>query len=73
MAKKPRRFIPLLARSIKTVAGVVLIWRGIWYVLDYLDLTLFNDRPLYTAIGGIALGLVLLYVPDRDFKELDQL
>jgi len=62
-----------IIKNIITVIGLVLIWRGIWYVLDQLDIIIFNGSHLWTAIGGIALGLVILYLPDKDLKEIEKL
>lgn len=73
MAKKRRHFVSLLSNSLKTVVGLVLVWRGVWYILDYLDLTVFQGDHWYTAAGGVVLGLALLYIPDRDFKEIEKL
>ena len=57
--------------SMMTVAGIVVIWRGIWYLLDKVDVRYFSGDHLYSAIGGIILGIVLLYWPDRDLKEIE--
>lgn len=61
------------AQSTAVVFGLVLIWRGIWYVLDGIDIILFNGSHTWTALGGIILGLLILYLPDRDLKEIKQL
>lgn len=66
----PFRYI---SRNLSVVVGIVLIWRGIWYTLDILDTTLFGGNHMLTALGGIALGLLILYLPDRDLKELGRL
>jgi len=55
------------------VIGLVLIWRGIWYVLDGLDRWLFNGNHVWTALGGTILGLLILYIPDKDLKEIEKL
>lgn len=60
-------------RNLTIVAGLVLIWRGIWYVLDAIDKKFFGDSSAATALGGIALGLLLLYLPDKDLKEIEKL
>ncbi len=75
MQPKPNRFklILYLARSLSIVIGIVLIWRGIWYVFDYIDLTYLNNNHLPLAIGGIILGLIIIYLPDKDFKEIEKL
>ncbi len=62
-----------IARTLSIVVGVVLVWRGIWYILDNLDTYLFGGSHVWTAIGGIVLGLLILYLPDRDLKEIQKL
>lgn len=62
-----------LLRTVSIVFGLVLIWRGIWYFLDAIDLWLFSGSHIYTALGGIVIGLVVLYWPDKDLKEIEKL
>lgn len=62
-----------LARNLSIVIGLVLIWRGIWYVLDWVDLAVFSGSHTWTALGGIVLGLLVLYIPDKDLKEIEKL
>lgn len=52
------------------VLGIVLIWRGIWYMLDSLDIYLFGKSHWETALFGMIVGFILLYFPDKDLKEL---
>ena len=54
-------------------AGIILIWRGIWYALDLLDYHLFGGSHMITSIGGIIGGLLLLYLPDHNLNELSKL
>lgn len=61
------------SKNFSIVLGIVLIWRGIWYILDGLDLWLFDGSHTWTAVGGIVLGLLILYLPDKDLKELEKL
>jgi hypothetical protein len=61
------------ARNLGIIVGIVLIWRGVWVVLDQIDLWLFGANHLATAILGIIAGFVLLYLPDRDLKEISRL
>jgi len=49
------------------------MWRGTWYVLDQIDMWLFNGSHAYTALLGIVLGLLILYLPDHDLKEISKL
>lgn len=65
--------IKYFAHNLAIVIGLVLVWRGIWHILDVVDLVAFEGNPLYTAIGGIAIGLAILYFPDKDLKELEKL
>ncbi len=60
-------------RNISIVLGLVLMWRGTWYVLDGLDKWLFGGSHTYTAVLGIIAGLLILYVPDHDLKEISKL
>jgi len=60
-------------KNLGVAVGLVLIWRGLWYVLDALDLMLFGGNHLWSAIFGIALGICILYIPDKDLKELEKL
>jgi hypothetical protein len=68
-----RRFLPYLAKNMSVVIALVLIWRGIWYVLDGLDAKVFGGSHVLTAVGGIILGLAILYWPDKDLKEIEKL
>jgi uncharacterized membrane protein len=54
------------------VIGLVLIWRGVWYVLDEIDIVFFAGNHFWSALVGIVVGLALLYVPDKDLKEIAQ-
>ncbi len=73
-AKKfPHRSLGYFVSNISVVLGVVLIWRGIWYVLDKLDAVFFDGNHLPIALGGIVLGILILYIPDHDLKELGKL
>ncbi len=66
------KLIRYFAKSLLTVLGIVLIWRGIWHVLDLADIKIFGGNTMITAIGGIILGLLLLYLPDKDLKEIEK-
>jgi len=60
-------------KNITIVLGLVLMWRGTWYVLDGIDKYIFGGSHTYTAIIGIGLGLLILYLPDKDLKEISKL
>ena len=73
MRKGVFKIVRYFAKNIAIVIGLVLIWRGIWYVLDYFDILIFQGNHLPLAIGGIIIGLLILYLPDRDLKEIEKL
>ncbi len=60
-------------KNLSTVVGLVLIWRGVWYVLDFIDSMYFSGNHTFSALGGIILGLLILFVPDGDLKEINNL
>ena len=70
---KNKLTLQYLAKNISIVVGVVLVWRGIWYVLDALDERLFGGSHFWTALVGIVVGLLVLYLPDKDLKEIEKL
>ena len=70
---KSKITIRYFAKNIFIVIGLVLIWRGIWYVLDGLDIWFFEGSHIWTAVGGIIVGLLILYLPDKDLKEIEKL
>mgnify|MGYP003423812592 FL=1 len=61
------------AKNISIVFAIVLMWRGIWYILDRVDLLLFGGGHMLTAVGGVILGIIILYLPDKDLKEISKL
>jgi len=65
--------IRYFAKNLGVVIGLVLIWRGIWYVLDEFDTYLFDGAHIYSAVAGIIIGLAILYIPDKDLKEIEKL
>ena len=70
---KNKLTIQYRAKNFCIVIGVVLIWGGVWYVLDTMDLLIFGGSHMWTAIGGILVGLIILYLPDKDLKEIEKL
>ena len=61
------------SHSLSIVVGLVLIWRGIWLILDNIDIMLFDGSHQITALLGIVLGFLILYLPDKDLKEIEKL
>lgn len=70
---KPTFPLRYFAKNLSVVIGLVLIWRGIWYVLDAIDYWLFGGVHFWTGLIGIVVGLAILYIPDKDLKEIEKL
>ena len=70
---KKRNLYLYFIKNFTIVMALVLIWRGIWYSLDGIDKIFFDNNHTYLAIGGIIIGVVLLYLPDKDLKEIEKL
>lgn len=68
-----RTLLPYLTKNITVVVALVLVWRGIWILLDKIDYAVFGGSHVVTAVGGIAFGLLLLYMPDKDLKEIEKM
>lgn len=62
-----------LVKNMGIVIGLVLVWRGIWHILDGVDLYLLDGNKMITAFGGVIVGLLILYLPDKDLKEIQKL
>lgn len=73
MTKHPKITLGYITRNLSIVIGLVLIWRGIWHILDSFDNYFLGGVHIWTAIGGIIIGLVILYLPDHDLKEIEKL
>ncbi len=73
-ARRTRReTIRYFSKNLATVVGIVLIWRGIWVLLDTFDLFFLGGNHVLSGIVGIVLGVAILYIPDKDLKELEKL
>lgn len=70
---KNKLTLSYLTKNVGIVIGLVLVWRGIWHILDGVDMYIFNDYKLLTALGYIIIGLLILYIPDKDLKEIEKL
>ena len=59
--------------NVPVALGIILIWRGIWVPLDFLDQWLCSGNHIITAGIGIILGFTLLYYSDEGLKSLERL
>ncbi len=62
-----------LVGNFLVAVAIILIWRGIWYMMDFIDLKLFGGSHAWTAIAGIVVGVLILYIPDKSLNELGKL
>jgi hypothetical protein len=53
--------------SIIVVCGIIMVWRGVW---SLLDIHLFPDNENISALLSIALGALILYLDDFSLKDL---
>lgn len=54
-------------RNLLVVLGVVMVWRGIWDLLDYY---FFPGNQLLSDVLSIVIGVLILYLPDSNIDEL---
>lgn len=73
MKGKPKPTFLYFTRNFSIVLGLVLMWRGTWYVLDGIDIWIFKGSHVWTALLGIFLGILILYLPDKDLNEINKL
>ena len=73
MNTKLTSLVKYFIKNITVVVGLVLIWRGIWLVLEWFDLIIFGNNHILSGIIGIIIGLAILYLPDKDLKEIEKL
>lgn len=65
--------IKYFTKNIAIAAGIILIWRGVWVLLDILDNLIFGGSHIVTAIAGIVVGVIILYLPEHNLKALERL
>ena len=68
-----RHILKRITGSLYVVFGLVLIWRGVWVILDRIDQYFFGRDTVGLALLGIIVGLVLLYLHDHRIDELGHL
>ncbi len=71
--KERKNIIKYFAKNVIVVIALVMVWRGVWYVLDGIDYWLFGEYNHWTGLLGIILGIIILYIPDDDLKEIEKL
>ncbi len=62
-----------LTKDFTIAVGIIIIWRGVWVLLDRFDYWIFGDSHIVTAVLGIILGVIILYLPDHNLDTLERL
>ncbi|MFA5130052.1 MAG: hypothetical protein WC477_03995 [Patescibacteria group bacterium] len=70
---KRRNEVGYILHNFFNVLGIVLIWRGMWYILDYIDRCFFGGDHFASVVLGIIVGFAILYLPDKSLSELEKL
>jgi uncharacterized membrane protein HdeD (DUF308 family) len=70
---KRKNITAYFAKNITVVIALVMVWRGVWYILDSIDTWLFGSYNHWTGLLGIVIGIAILYMPDKDLKEIEKL
>ena len=52
---------------ILTAVAIVMVWRGIWNLLDEY---MIMGHPLLNNLVSIVIGIILLYFLDRNLRKL---
>ncbi|KKR02680.1 MAG: hypothetical protein UT29_C0001G0160 [Candidatus Yanofskybacteria bacterium GW2011_GWA1_39_13] len=65
--------IKYITKGLTVAIGIIIIWRGVWILLDLLDDFIFGGNHIVSAIGGIIVGILMLYLPDKNLKALERL
>ena len=73
MPRHHHRGLRYFLSTFAIVIGVVLVWHGAWYGLEWLDRTFLGGPNVATIVGSIIIGFLILYIPDRDLSELRKL
>jgi len=53
--------------TLMVAVAVVFVWRGVWNLLDEY---LLPDHWVMSNVLSIIVGILILYLPDKDIKEL---
>ena len=55
------------ANAVVIVLGIIMLWRGVWGLLDQY---LFPGSPTLSYLLSIGLGVLVLYLDDFSFDNL---
>ncbi len=58
---------PAIVETLIIVIGIIMVWRGVWHLLDTY---LYPENELLSSLICIFVGLLLIYLPDKNLKQL---
>lgn len=77
MVRSVGHFLSNFFRSLYVVFGLVLVWRGVWVILDHVDYWVFGGdqlgESLMLAVITLIVGVALLYFHDHKIDEVGHL
>lgn len=71
--KKKINHVWYIINSVYTAVAIVLVWRGIWILLDWIDSYFLGNTHWGTAVIGIIVGILMLYLPERKLEGFERL
>ncbi len=63
--KKNKQFI-YFSRYLIASVGLVLVWRGLWFILDQIELSLLGGNHAGMAIASVIVGMYILYLSGHE-------
>ena len=70
---KKKHDLTYFTKNIATIVGIIFVWRGVWYILDAVDVALFSGSHSWTAFLGVLIGFLLISLPDHDLSSIEKL
>jgi hypothetical protein len=70
LLKHKSSFVKILRESLLMILGAILIWRGVWILLDLFDSRFFGGTHVWSSLAGIMIGVIMVYFADRDLEDV---
>lgn len=70
LLKHKPSLLKVLRESLLMILGAILIWRGVWILLDLFDNRFLGGTHVWSSVVGIIIGVILVYFADRDLEDV---
>lgn len=70
LLKHKPSLLKVLRESLLMILGAILIWRGVWILLDLFDNRFLGGTHVWSSLVGIILGVIMVYFADRDLEDV---